>query len=96
MIRFEFRNLDISSILPNPFRPRFDINRQELINLADSIRQYGIIEPIIVVKSSAGYQILSGERRWKAAKLAGLTEIPAMIGEIGKTDAEIIFLELLR
>lgn len=96
MFQYEFKQLKVDEALPNPFRPRFNIDRKKLIELSDSIRTYGVIEPILVAKTAAGYQIISGERRWKAAKLAGVATIPALITEVGATDMQMIFFELLR
>lgn len=64
---------------PNPFQPRGKMNKEELQDLADSITTYGILEPIVVAHTPAGYQIIAGERRWRAAQLAGLTEIPILL-----------------
>lgn len=70
----------VESIEVNPFQPRQDFNEQELMALADSIRVHGIIQPITVRKSNADkYQIISGERRFRASQLAGLKNIPAYI-----------------
>ena len=71
-------NLDLERIVPNPYQPRLRFDSEKLKNLADSIRERGIIHPILVKKVDNGYQIIAGERRWKAAKIAGLTKIPAI------------------
>lgn len=74
-------NLSVDELQPNPLQPRGLIQPDSLVELADSIREHGILEPLIVAKTPAGYQIIAGERRWRAAKLAGLTHIPVMIRE---------------
>lgn len=71
--------LAIEVLQPNPFQPRNKIAREEILELADSIKQYGILEPLIVAETPAGFQIIAGERRWRAAQEAGLTEIPALV-----------------
>ncbi len=72
-------NLDLDRIVPNPFQPRLRFDSEKLKNLADSIRERGIIHPILVKTVENGYQIVAGERRWKATKIAGLTKIPAIL-----------------
>jgi len=74
---------DITKILPNPFQPRMHIEPNELIGLADSIRESGVIQPLIVTKdkNSDKYLIIAGERRFRAAQLAGLKYVPIVIKE---------------
>lgn len=72
-------NIKISDIEPNQFQPRKHFDDESLRELSNSIKEHGIIQPIIVRKVDFGYQIVAGERRWRAAKLAGLKEIPAII-----------------
>lgn len=74
-------NLSVEEIQPNPLQPRGLIAPDSLVELADSIREHGILEPIVVAKTPAGYQIIAGERRWRAAKLAGLTHVPTVVRE---------------
>lgn len=75
-------NLKIDQIKPNPYQPRIEIKPESLLELADSIREHGVIEPLIVTqKSDDLYELIAGERRWRAAKLAGVKEIPAVIKE---------------
>lgn len=66
---------------PNPLQPRGVITPESLVDLIDSIKEHGILEPLVVAKTPAGYQIVAGERRWRAAKHAGLTKVPAVIRE---------------
>lgn len=73
--------LQIDFLEPNPLQPRGSINADSIADLVDSIKQHGILEPIVVAKTPAGYQIIAGERRWRAAKVAGLTEVPVIIKE---------------
>jgi len=73
--------LDIDLIQPNPLQPRGLIAPESLADLASSIKEHGIIEPIVVAKTPAGYQIIAGERRWRASKQAGLTTVPVVIKE---------------
>lgn len=75
------QNLDIKILEANPFQPREKINNDELEDLVKSIKIHGILEPLVVAHTPAGYQIIAGERRWRAAKIAGLIEVPAIIKE---------------
>lgn len=82
--------LAITDILPNPYQPRLEFSRKQLEELAASIREHGIIQPIIVRKSAVvGYELLAGERRLRASQLAGLTHIPAIIKEL--SDEELLY-----
>jgi len=72
----------IELIDPNPVQPRRVFQQDALHQLADSIRQHGIIQPLVIRRSGDRYQLVAGERRWRAAKLAGLTEVPAVVQEI--------------
>lgn len=74
-------NLAVDELQPNPLQPRGLINPDSLVELADSIREHGLLEPLVVAATPAGYQIIAGERRWRAAKLAGLTQVPVIVKE---------------
>lgn len=74
-------HIDIDSLQPNPLQPRGQISPDSLVELAESIREHGILEPLVVAKTPAGYQIIAGERRWRASKLAGILSIPVIIRE---------------
>lgn len=74
--------LDIDRIRPNPFQPRAGFDEPELEELASSIRANGIVHPILVRPAGAGYQIIAGERRWRAAQRADLKKIPALIRSV--------------
>ena len=74
-------HLDIELVQPNPLQPRGLISPESLRELSNSIKEHGIIEPLVVAKTPAGYQIIAGERRWRASRLAGLTTVPVVIRE---------------
>lgn len=77
----QITELSIHHLQPNPLQPRGVILTESLQDLADSIREHGILEPLVVAHTPAGYQIVAGERRWRAAKLAGLEMVPVIIKE---------------
>ncbi len=84
----------VSRIEPNHEQPRKDFKEEQLQELADSIRQYGVLQPLLVQKRGDLYEIIAGERRWRAAKMAGIKEIPVVIREYGKQQAmEIALIE---
>jgi ParB family chromosome partitioning protein len=87
------RTLPVASIRPNPFQPRAAFDEAALQELADSIRAHGLLQPIVVRRSLAGYEVLAGERRLRAAKSIGLTEIPAVVRDA--TDEEMQTLALV-
>ena len=74
-------NLKLSEVEPNREQPRRNLDEESLDELAQSIKRYGVIQPIIVTQEGDYYKIVAGERRWRASKKAGLTEIPAIIRE---------------
>ncbi|MDE6314273.1 MAG: ParB/RepB/Spo0J family partition protein [Lachnospiraceae bacterium] len=87
----------INKVEPNKAQPRMDFNEDALIELADSIKQYGIIQPLIVQERKDYYEIVAGERRWRAAKMAGLKEIPVIVKEYTEQEmAEIALIENLQ
>lgn len=73
------RTLPIDQLQTNPFQPREKVIKEGLEELTQSIRTYGILEPLVVAETPAGFQIIAGERRWQAAKIAGLTEVPVHV-----------------
>ena len=77
----EVVQISVDELQPNPLQPRGVLTPESLVDLIDSIREHGILEPLVVAKTPAGYQIIAGERRWRAAKLAGFTHVPALIRE---------------
>ena len=91
------QNLKIREIEPNRDQPRRIFDEESLDELASSIERYGVIQPIIVAKKEDYYQIVAGERRWRASKKAGLTEIPAIIRENDeRKNKEIALIENLQ
>jgi len=86
--------LKISEIEPNRAQPRKDFNDASLAELADSISQHGVLQPLLVRPLfGGGYQIVAGERRWRAARMAGISEVPAVIREM--SDGEVMELALI-
>lgn len=85
----------VEKLEPNPQQPRMDFGQQELQSLADSIRQKGVIQPLIVrAKGEAGrYEIVAGERRWRAAQLAQLHEVPVIVRDL--TDGEVLEIAII-
>lgn len=81
------QSVRVSQIFPNRRQPRRSFDPNGLQELADSIREHGVLQPIVVREEGAGYTIIAGERRWRAARLAGLTEIPAIVRECGPQEA---------
>ena len=90
----ELRNLKVIDIEPNRAQARKMFDQDALEELADSIKMYGVIQPIVVTEKEGYYSIVAGERRWRAAKIAGLTEIPAIVRENDeKKNKEISLIE---
>lgn len=87
------RTIPIDEIQRNPLQPRTSFDAAALDELAASIRISGVIQPVLVRKSATGYELIAGERRWRAAKLAGLTAIPATVRQV--TDSEALELALV-
>lgn len=86
--------LKITKIEPNREQPRKDFNEEQLQELAESIKNYGILQPLLVQKKDNYYEIIAGERRWRAAKIAGLKEVPVVIREYSEQQAvEIALIE---
>lgn len=85
--------IELSQIRSNPYQPRKVFDEEALNELADSIKVYGVVEPVILKKSVRGYEIVAGERRCKASKIAGLTTVPAIIKDF--TDEEMMEIALL-
>lgn len=85
--------VELSQIRSNPYQPRKVFDEEALNELADSIKVYGVVEPVILKKSVKGYEIVAGERRCKASKIAGLTTVPAIIKDF--TDEEMMEIALL-
>ncbi len=93
----EITNVKLSELRSNPYQPRKVFDPEALQELANSIKEHGVFQPIIVKRSIKGYEIIAGERRVKASQLAGLTEIPAIIRDFNDTQMmEIALLENLQ
>jgi len=92
-LQSSLRQIKIDSVLPNPYQPRTVWNEQDLLDLSYSIKANGVVQPVIVRPSGGGYELIAGERRLKAANLAGLEDIPAIIRKA--TDAELLELALI-
>ncbi|MCD7882993.1 MAG: ParB/RepB/Spo0J family partition protein [Lachnospiraceae bacterium] len=94
IIKNEELKMRITEIEPNRDQPRKQFDEDSLTELADSIRQFGVIQPLIVQKKNGHYEIIAGERRWRAAKLAGLKEVPVIIREFSRQESvEISLIE---
>ena len=87
------QKIKLSLIEPNREQPRKKFDEEALQELSDSIKQYGIIQPLVVKKNADYYEIIAGERRWRAAKMAGLKEVPVIIKEY--TEQEIVEISLI-
>ena len=87
--------LKISEIEPSKNQPRTEFDEEALTDLADSIAQHGVLQPLLVrpIAGEDGYQIVAGERRWRASRMAGLTEVPAIIREL--SDSEVMEIALI-
>jgi ParB family chromosome partitioning protein len=87
-------HLAIDDLQPNPYQPRRVFDAEALAELADSIRTHGILQPIVVRATARGYEIISGERRWRAARLAGLLTVPVVVRD-QVPDAQMLELALI-
>ncbi|HEY67519.1 MAG: stage 0 sporulation protein J [Chloroflexi bacterium] len=76
----------LASITPNPHQPRAPIRDQDLVELAASIEEHGIIQPLVVTRAPDGYQLIAGERRWRAARLAGLPTVPVIVKDVAPSE----------
>ncbi|MFV9510309.1 ParB/RepB/Spo0J family partition protein [Tepidibacillus sp. LV47] len=85
--------IEVSHIRPNPYQPRKVFNQEQLLDLMASIKEHGVIQPIIVRKALKGYEIVAGERRWRASKELKLQTIPAVIKEF--TDQQVMEIALI-
>ena len=85
-IEGQVENVNITKVEPNRNQPRKTFDEDKLLELADSIKQFGIINPIIVKDRGDHYEIVGGERRWRAAKKAGLKEVPVIIKDLSEQE----------
>ena len=93
----EIVEINLSELRPNPYQPRKIFDDEALKELSESIKEHGVFQPIIVKKSIKGYEIIAGERRVRASRLAGLEKIPAIIRDFNDTQMmEIALLENLQ
>ena len=86
------RYIPLERIVPNPHQPRRDFDPEGLKELTDSIRQYGILQPATVRTRGKEYELVAGERRFRAAKMAGLKELPCLIAQVGEEDSALLAL----
>ncbi|SHM18204.1 chromosome partitioning protein, ParB family [Caldanaerovirga acetigignens] len=87
------QEVDIEEIKPNKMQPRKDFDEEKIRELASSIKEHGVLQPVILRKAKEGYELVAGERRWRAAKLAGIKKIPAVVKNL--TDAEVMQIALI-
>ena len=73
---------DINTIRPNPYQPRQTFTEQELRSLAGSLKDKGVIQPLVVRTAPAGYELIVGERRWRSARMAGLKQVPVVVKDV--------------
>ena len=88
----DIKEINIDEIRSNPYQPRKTFNEESLNELAESIKEHGLVQPIIVKKSIKGYELIAGERRTKASKIAGLTKIPAIVKDYNDNEMREIAL----
>lgn len=89
----DIQEIDIDEIKPNERQPRKAFDEEKIKELAFSIKEHGVLQPVILRKTKTGYELVAGERRWRAAKIAGIEKIPAIIKKI--TDAEVMQIALI-
>ncbi|MDO4600900.1 MAG: ParB/RepB/Spo0J family partition protein [Eubacteriales bacterium] len=87
------KKVKISSVEPNRSQPRKHFDEDALLELAESIKQYGVLQPLLVSDKKGYYEIIAGERRWRAAKIAGLKEVPVIVKEF--TEQEVVEISLI-
>lgn len=88
------RELLIQDVIPNPDQPRRTFHGDALQELANSLKEHGVLQPIVVIEHNGNYRIVAGERRWRAAQLAGMNTIPAIIRSMdGQTQLEVALIE---
>ncbi len=93
----EVREVAVDQITPNPKQPRTDMDEEGIAELADSVQKVGVLQPVIVRPYGDGYQIIAGERRWRAARLAGLERVPVRVLNISEAESlELALIENLQ
>lgn len=97
LIKGQIVSVDINNIKPNALQPRKIFDKEKLNSLIESIKAYGVIQPVVVRQIDMGYELIAGERRWKAARQAGLKEIPCVLKEMDERQRmEIALIENLQ
>ncbi|MCL5666245.1 MAG: ParB/RepB/Spo0J family partition protein [Patescibacteria group bacterium] len=91
----QIQEIEVAKISPNPYQPRKVFEPQALRELADSIKEHGVIQPLVVTKTETGYELVVGERRFRASQLAGLAKVPAIVKEsmVDQTKLEVALIE---
>lgn len=91
----QIREIELAKIIPNPYQPRKVFEPEALKELADSIREHGVIQPLVVTKTETGYELVVGERRFRASQLAGMVKVPAIVKEamVDQTKLEVALIE---
>ena len=84
--------ISLNQIRPNPQQPRRSFDEDSLSELAESIRRYGILQPLTVRRQGTGYELVAGERRLRAAAMAGLREVPCLVAQVGEEDSALLAL----
>lgn len=87
------REVEVSKLSPNPYQPREDIAGPEFDELVESVRRHGVLQPLIVRPSSQGFEIVAGERRWRAAQQAGVERVPVVVREV--SDRQMLEIALI-
>ncbi|MBR6444229.1 MAG: ParB/RepB/Spo0J family partition protein [Firmicutes bacterium] len=82
--------VDINDIAPNPAQPRKNFDEEKLKELADSIKSQGVIQPLVLTPTTGGYEIIAGERRWRAARIAGIKEVPCIVRELTEEQKSLL------
>lgn len=85
--------VDLEDIFPNRYQPRKHFKENELVELADSVKEKGILQPLLVRKADTGYELIAGERRFRASKMAGLNRVPVLVKDI--TDIEMLEISII-
>ena len=93
MTEQELREVELKKIRPNRLNPRLDINIERLNELAESIKKIGVLEPLILRPTNDGYEVVVGERRYRASQQAGLEKVPALVQKY--SDDQVIELNLI-
>ena len=86
VFKSEKNEIKISDIVPCSFQPRTEFDRDALESLAQSIKEKGVLQPLLVRKKNDKYEIIAGERRWRAAQLAGLEKVPAIVKDLSDSE----------